>query len=604
MFDRNKKYRVVIIDSGINLNHPKIRDDEVNGFGYKNGQIIDDFMDTFGHGTAIYSIIKNQCPSSDILNIKLFDIENSLNEDELIELLTYILNSINTDFIHMSLGINIINRYYELKDICQKICDKNIVMISAFDNYGSISYPAAFESVLGVSSSNNCVKISDFEFIDDSVINILAKGSLQKLAWVNPEYIFLEGNSFAAAHVTATALSFNLVDLKRTSVLEQFKKISKKQHYCSEYNNSKQLFEIHKAALFPFSKEMHSLIRYSGLLPFSIEKIYDTRYSMYVGSTTKHLLQDDSIDINIKIEKIDSIEWDAFDTIIIGHLRELAKYLGEDYQENFIKNALERGKNVYTFDDVTKIFDEEFLSSNNIYCPTITKANLFPNRLGKLHRISVPVLGVFGTSSKQGKYTLQLDMRQKLKKRGFSVGQIGTEPTALLFGMDYVFPTGYDSTVYINGYDSIRYLNHIINELSYDNDIVVVGSQSGTVSYDTGNLSMIPITQNEFLLGTQPDAVLLCINPYDEIEYIERTIRYIESITINCRVIGIVVFPVDVDRTTMLYNKRVPLTKERYQYIEKQIEDKFSLHTYLLGNEQDMEKICDSIELYFSEEQE
>lgn len=67
---------------------------------------------------------------------------------------------------------------------------------------------------------------------------------------------------------------------------------------CQKINNGyvqdypRTLFDIKKAALFPYAKEMHSLIRYADMLPFSIEKVYDTRFSMYTGATTKHLLND------------------------------------------------------------------------------------------------------------------------------------------------------------------------------------------------------------------------------------------------------------------------------------------------------------------------
>ena len=70
---------------------------------------------------------------------------------------------------------------------------------------------------------------------------------------------------------------------------------------------------------------------------------------------------------------------------------------------------------------------------------------------------------------------------------------IGTEPSALLYGMDYVFPIGYNSSVYISGFDVIRYLNYIINILcEKGNDLILVGSQSGTV--EDGHLFIKPKT--------------------------------------------------------------------------------------------------------------
>ena len=163
-----------------------------------------------------------------------------------------------------------------------------------------------------------------------------------------------------------------------------------------------------------------------------------------------------------------------------------------------------------------------------------------------LYRISRPVIGVFGTSSRQGKFTLQLKLRELFLERGYSVGQIGTEPSALLYGMDYVFPIGYNASVHIAGFDTIRYLNHIINVLcEKDNDIILLGSQSGTVPFDTGNLVQYNIPQYEFLLGSQPDIVILCINPFDDFDYIVRTIKFIES-SVDCKVLSLVVFPMTI----------------------------------------------------------
>lgn len=45
-----------------------------------------------------------------------------------------------------------------------------------------------------------------------------------------------------------------------------------------------------------------------------------------------------------------------------------------------------------------------------------------------------------------------------------------------------------------------------------------------------------------FLLGTMPDAVILCINYDDDVDYVIRTIKVIENLS-NCKVIAICVFP-------------------------------------------------------------
>lgn len=81
---------------------------------------------------------------------------------------------------------------------------------------------------------------------------------------------------------------------------------------------------------------------------------------------------------------------------------------------------------------------------------------------------------------------------------GYKVGQIGTEPNSLLFGMDYIFPMGYNGTVHLTGEESIQYLNSCLNNLE-DRDIILVGSQSGTLNYDVCNLSQYCLLQHAFI---------------------------------------------------------------------------------------------------------
>lgn len=72
-------------------------------------------------------------------------------------------------------------------------------------------------------------------------------------------------------------------------------------------------------------------------------------------------------------------------------------------------------------------------------------------------------------------------------------------------------------------------------------DIIITGSQSSVLPYDIGNLKMFPLKQYSFLMGTQPDAVILCVNPFDDDDYIFRTINFLEA-SVNCKVMRCVCF--------------------------------------------------------------
>lgn len=594
--------KVVIVDSGINKTHKIFEKSNVNisSLQYKSGEIIcsNKDNDLFGHGTAIAGIISRENPNVDIAMIGINDLEEGLDEDILIWVLNYICETQNADIVNLSLGLNVCDRYEDLYNACKALSDKGTIIISAFDNSGAVSYPAAFDNVIGVITGATVKKTDDFEFIDDDVVNVTAKGGIQRVAWTQPEYIMIGGNSFACAHVTAKAAKFLAEGAKsKEEVLSRFKEISIKQYATRKTKIQNTLpFDINKVAIFPFNKEMHSLIRYSNLLPFEISEVYDTKYSATVGATTSHLMKDNLVE-NILIKNISDVEWDNFDTLILGHTDELSSLINkDDLRNNLIEDALKRNKKVYSFDEISRHED-----TDNVYYPYVSEKNLPPNRFGMLYRISKPVLGIFGTSSRQGKFTLQLKIRQLLTALGYDVGQIGTEPSSLLYGMDYVFPMGYNSSVHIKEFDTVMYLNYIINDLCTKNkDIILVGSQSGTVVYDTGNIAQFNIPQYNFLIGTQPDAVILCVNPYDETEYIRRTIRFIESCINDCKVIALVMFPMDIsDNWTGIYGAKKPLTEQKYLQIKASLVTQFHIPIFKLGEEKDMYELTQNILNYF-----
>lgn len=223
---------------------------------------------------------------------------------------------------------------------------------------------------------------------------------------------------------------------------------------------------------------MHSLIHFSNDLKFEIVGVYDSKYSANVGSTTDHIMKADVK--SYPIQNIAKIEWDSFDTLILGHLDEMSSLINKhDLQQNLIKEAISRNKNIYAFDDVAKI-----VKSPNVYSPKVLKNDLPPYRFGKLHHLSKPVIGVYGTSSRQGKFMLQLELRKFFQNAGYKIGQIGTEPSSLLYGMNYVYPMGYNNSVYINDYEIIRYLNTLMADICRkDIDLIITGSQSEVLPY-------------------------------------------------------------------------------------------------------------------------
>lgn len=592
----------VIVDSGVSYNHPLVNRDALYGFSLSFGQdgnsyYSDDFDDQYGHGTAIYNILQDLKDSVKFINIKLSSIEEDMvDEDALISALEYIEREYHdVNVINLSLGVTISDRQKDLYDICKRFDDNGTVILSAFDNEGAMSFPATFDCVIGVTSLDECKKNDDFIYIDDSCINLAAKGGIQKLAWKEPHTVFMNGNSFACAHATKQTLKILLAgEIGRTAVLQKFQSlaIDIRQFIRIQLESKKVFPKSGRIAIFPFNKEMHSFIRYKDVLPFEITKVYDLKYSGKVLSTTNKVLQDDCLPC-IKIENINDIDFDAFDSFVFGHFCEIEQMVAPDFRKQLLDRLKNQDKLVFSFDDIEKLG----MTYKNIYCPKVNTSDVIPNRLGKLFRISKPVLGVFGTSSSQGKFTLQLKLRTLFMKHDYKIGQIGSEPQSELFGMDYAFPMGYNSSVYLNDDETVLHLNSLIYSLC-DRDIIIVGSQANTIPYDYGNLSRFTFKQHSFFMGTMPDAVVLVVNPYDESDYIDSTIRYLESFGF-CKVVAIVVYPLDIDDNWKRYTyKKRQITIEKMASIRKKYTMNYPV--YLMGCDTDEEDLFNHIIEWFS----
>ena len=535
---------IAIIDSGT-----KDYENITKGYNFRvkgDNEIIieNNFHDTYGHGTAVYSIIKKNNEECNYYIFKVIDQNDTIDEKIICTALEYIFNNLDIDIINMSLGTVSLSddRMY---NICKRLYDKGVILVSAFDNEGAISYPAAFDCVIGVDGSDLCRKVDDFIFYEDKILNVAAKGGMQRVKWCEPDNIIVKGSSFACAHATNKIVNIYKNGIKSfEEILEYFKSIAIQIIAYEEKEEKVFEYKIDRAVIFPFNKEMHNFVRYPELLDFKVMEVYDTKYSSNVGRKTTDVMIDKSVK-EYCIKNIDDIKWDLFDTLVIGHTEKLLSYIGkENIVDSLIKEAINRGKNIYSFDRI----DKAEYKNDNIYFPAVIDKYLPPLREGKLFYINKPVLGIFGTSSKQGKFTLQLELRKRLIDEGYQVGQLGTEPNALLFGLDCVYPVGYNRMVCLDEEEQIRYLNYKMNEIADGNDLIIVGSQSGTVPYEYKNTSYYTYEQVNFLMATNPDAVVLCINYYDEINYIRRSINVIEQLG-ECKVLGLVVFPMIPEQT-------------------------------------------------------
>lgn len=593
---------IVLIDSGVDSNHETLKEYDINGIMIKkdnngNYAFSEDISDSFGHGTAIYYILKKENPLANIFVIKLFENDLNVELEDIIFALKFIKENINCKIIHMSLGISYCDNRFLFEKVCDEIYKKGIFIVSAFDNLGTLSYPAAFKNVIGVDMAIKNVPRKGYQYVEGSTVNIRILGKQQYLPTCNNKYSNLIGSSFFAPYITSLIYRKYQKGNIKTFLKKNASEINNK--YKINYKlSSKYKHQIKRAVIFPFNKEMHSIVSHSDLCDFKIHEIYDIKYFGNINKKVSDILpfsKNESV-----IKNIDKIDWtEPFDTFIVGHIQEIDDLTNKNYMKKIIENCIKYNKFLYTISDISKYLNNVNKSKLKFYYPTLSNKHI-NNTFNKMRCISKPILAIMGTSPKQGKYTLQLLLRKKFLNNGYKVGQLGTEETGLLFGFDEIYPCGYNSSVNISGDESIYYVNKLLSNIELKNpDIIIIGTQSQTIHYGTGNLGFYNIKNTEILLGSDPDGILLVVNHTDSVEYIQRTIANLEIVH-ESTVIALVVFPMKKTvKWSVLGSIYQENDKKEIIDFKMEIEKVTMKKCYIFDNKVEIENIFEKIVDFF-----
>jgi len=127
-------------------------------------------------------------------------------------------------------------------------------------------------------------------------------------------------------------------------------------------------------------------------------------------------------------------------------------------------------------------------------------------------------------------------------------------------------------------------LNEIVHQMELQNpDVIIVGCQSCTIPYDINHIYDLTFSQWDFVMGTNPDLFVLCVNPQDSYEYITRTIHFLESVG-HGKVVGLVLFPVQLEQEWHGFAfKNAKLSEEEYKLCRKNISIAIGLPVYALN---------------------
>lgn len=485
----NVYYDLILLDSGYEILNKKRNVD----IYVKNNSLweqIENDTDDVGHGGAVMNLAIENLDKIKGSVFKVFTDMVVSNIDNIISALEYIYENMECRYIQMSFGVRAYSK--PLLDVLKKLYEeRKVIIIAAYDNCGAMSFPAAFPFVIGVSGNPYIRDKKKPVVCDTGLIDVYAKNGRQLVADKSDKGRRVEqGNSFATSQVTNILLRSN----KRFySKKEAMLYINKKYKSTSKAN---ELSVTHgKMVIFPLNKEMYTLINYSESLTIDLIDVYDIKYSGNLGRELLNFSKTQSY----KVKNIENCEWDSFDTMILGHQRELSYILGYDLKRKVLNMCLEHCKNVYCYDkflvnEYTPLFEDK-----GLFLECADNFNRTP-RDGRLYQIQTPILCVLGTNKKQGKFTLQMQIKRILESKSIDIGVLGTEPNSRILGCSEMIPLGYDAELSSKtGEEIIETINEKIHILDVQNhDLILVGGQSGFYPHITYNSGHININQFAF----------------------------------------------------------------------------------------------------------
>ena len=612
-FDRlaGKGVKVAVVDSGIDALSRQSRgivrgvDLSLSAGGEVRTGIA--VTDRVGHGTACAGIIRNIAPAVDIYSVRILD--ESLRADGrlLVAAIAWAIEE-GMDVVNLSLGTEDGTRRRDLLDICEGAAQANVLVVAAMANRSVVSYPACLEPVISVGSQELPGRYA-YVYRRGSDPECLADGSRQRLRWAGGvEEIWMGGNSFAAPRMSGLVALIRehspgrclsevrqmLIDNSSVSVPARSQRVE------SPRVEGKHGW-IKRAILFPFTKEMHAFVRYSDLLGFEVVGIVDLPLRGNVGKDAGEVIgiKPSGVCVVSSIERVSA----SADTLILGYCSELGRLRGDDVLGRWLAIALDRQLNVFSFQSLSphheRYLHEASVRGLKFMVPQVPAAGEQPHQLQPVEPVDVPVVGVFGTSSSQGKLTLQLALRRSLAAWGYRVGQVGTEPHAELLGMDYAFPIGYESTVNLPLGSYPEYLDNRIRELCQRlrPDLIIAGSQSGTIPFDLDDARTFTLPSLSFLLGIKPDACILVVNGVDSESYIQHTIEAIGAIG-KCPVLALAVS----DRHKSATNSRLPerVSDTEMSQLLQRLEERFAIAAVSITSETGIRRLVQRIVDQFS----
>lgn len=225
------KYDVGLIDNGLNLNYfADVNHVKRNISIDYNGMLFEgESTKWLTHGSICAAIIKKYAPNSELTCINLKPHEGKISIQQLVFALETLIN-MDIKLINISMGFVSQCENISLKQVINRAFEKQCLIIASGNNFGIRSFPACYNTVIGVVQTPkiqlNCTKWS---VVDSKAtgIDFSVNGSHELVKSDLLLYETPNASSFSACVMTANIFNILQEELHIFDVLEMKSKLKK-----------------------------------------------------------------------------------------------------------------------------------------------------------------------------------------------------------------------------------------------------------------------------------------------------------------------------------------------------------------------------------------
>ena len=201
--------RVAIVDSGIEHDHPVLDGCVKGGVAIewdesveKKVRIVEDSppRDFCGHGTACAGVIHAIAPEAEIHSVRVLGKDLTAKALQFAAGLRWAIDA-GMHVINLSLSTSRAEYYALFHELADEAYFKNILLVSAANNFPVPSYPSLYSSVVSVAAGDSREPLT-YYYNPSPPVEFGAPGIDIEVPWLNKSTCVTTGNSFAAPHLT------------------------------------------------------------------------------------------------------------------------------------------------------------------------------------------------------------------------------------------------------------------------------------------------------------------------------------------------------------------------------------------------------------------